>query len=390
MIINQPKIKENASSCMIEVSFEIKGKVDTLWYKIPIEFKQYIVLESLDAFVVGLLALGMINNEDIYVKGQMSSKLNYAINHYLIKAIRLSDDKYSIIRVKADKLTNHSFSNTRIAATGISCGIDSLATIADHEFEKNDFDLKYLTYLKSGAHGVFGGELSNRLFDKGYQHALNFSKELSLPIIVIESNIMDILKINFQSLHTIIHLSCVLNLQKLINTYYYASSFRYDFYELGGFNSSWDILILKLLETESTSFYSSASQYTRFERTELVSNYEPSYNYLNVCINQLEADKKINCSQCEKCIRTLISLEILNKIHNYEKVFDLKVYYANKDIFISELLCNKELNQTNKELYLKLKKEREIKIKHYIKSYLFRLKKKYIKYKKKIKSFLNS
>jgi hypothetical protein len=306
----------------------------------------------------------MINGEDIYIKGQISSKLNYAINTYLIRALSLSDHKYKLIKVKAKKLNNQPLANIKAAATGISCGVDSLSTISTHIDLDNEFRIQYLTFFRAGAHGEYGGNLSKQIFERGLQHATQFANENNLPIIVIESNIMEVLQINFQSLHTLIHLSCILNLQKLISIYFYASSFRFDYYQLDGFNSSWDILILDLLETETIDFYSSASQYTRFERTEVVSNYKPSFKYLDVCLDPMNAIL-INCSKCEKCVRTLISLEMIGKIDEYKNVFDLQTYYSKKDQFIGALLISKNLNQTNQEIYLKLKKNSLIRSKHY-------------------------
>ncbi len=365
MIIYPSKIISQGNSCIIKTPFELKGIKNDIWYKLPTEYKDYVVSENQDAALVALLALAMMNEEDIYVEGQVSTKLFYTINTYLIRALNLSDKKYKIIKVEAEKLNDQSFTTHKAAATGISCGVDSLSTIATHINLENDYRIKYLTYFKAGAHGVYGGTIANQIFERGLQHATAFANENNLPIIVVESNIMDVLKINFQSLHTLIHLSCILNLQKLVSIYYYASSFRFDYYELDGFNSSWDILILDLIETESLNFYSSASQYTRFERTEIVANYEPSYKFLDVCLEPINASL-INCSKCEKCVRTLLSLEMIGKIDNYKNIFDLQTYYANKDQYIGELLINKNLNQTNKEIYFKLKQNDLIKIKHYI------------------------
>ena len=126
-------------------------------------------------------------------------------------------------------------------------------------------------------------------------------------------------------------------------------------------------MLLKLIETESLSFYSSMSQSTRYRRTEIISNYEPSYKYLDVC-TALHVTDKINCSKCEKCLRTQITLELIGKLNRYNEVFNLKVYEQYKDKYIADLVSKKNLNQINQELYLKLNLKGEIKFKHYFMS----------------------
>ena len=384
MIIYEPKLVVTEHCCSLETEFEANGKNGTLWYKFPIEFKEYIVVEQSDSAIIGLLVLAMKNGEDIYLKGTMSSRLYYALTTYLIRAIDLAYSDYQSIKIFPDNLSDKVFNTKNISVTGVSCGVDSFSTIATHLDLGNSFDLKYLTFFNAGSHGEFDGELAKEVCQKRLSNAKAYANSVNLSLIEIESNVMDVLEVNFQSLHTLIHLSCVLNLQKLIRTYYYASSFRFDFYTIYGINSSWDILILNLLETESNNFYSSVSQFTRFERTEIISKYEPSYKYLDVCTAPHIADK-INCSKCEKCLRTQVSLELIGKLYRYKDVFNLKVYEQYKDKYIAGLVSKKNLNQINQELYLKLNSNGEIELKHYFMSTISLLRNKFYNLKRLLK-----
>ncbi|KAA5822441.1 hypothetical protein FPF71_14955 [Algibacter amylolyticus] len=391
MIIFQSEIELDNSSCIIKTPFEIKGERQNLWYKLPIEYKDFVVTENIDSALVALLPLAMKNNENISVKGQISARLHYTLNTYLIRALNLTDNTYNIINIEAERLNVNQLSNKEgfNVATGISCGIDSFSTIATHgELEKNEYAVNYLTYFKAGSHGIYGGEISNKIFEKGIDNAKKFAKEMNLPIIIIESNIGEIINIGFQKLHSILQLSCVLNIQKGISTYYYASAFRYDYFDISNEDTSgWDIILIQYLQTESLSFFSSVVQFTRLERTKLVANYKPSYNYLDVCLDSFNA-KTLNCSKCEKCVRTMLSLELLGKIENYKNVFDLSVYKGVRDNFIGRLLLSKNLNQINQEIYLKLKLNNQIKFKHYVIAINICIFSKFNRFKKNIKNKL--
>ncbi|WP_452602300.1 hypothetical protein [Pontimicrobium sp. MEBiC06410] len=366
MIIYQSKIIERDSFSYLETVFETKNKTETLWYKIPSQYKDQLTTQNLDAAVVGLLVLAMKNNEDIIVKGTLSSKLNYTLNNYLIKALHLSNNAYHEIKVIPETTSTATLNNGKNIATGISCGIDSFSTIATHTNTRKQYDVNYLTYFNAGSHGKFQGEIAKKLYAKRLNNVEQFVQKVGLPLLKLDTNVYNLVGVDFQKLHSIYHISCVLALQKGISTYYYSSAFRFDYFKLNKNDTSdWDNLLIGYLQTESTQFYSSMAQYNRFERTEIVAHYKPSYNYLDVCTSYTD-NAKINCSKCDKCMRTQLSLELLGKLENYRNVFNIEIYKKYKDTYIGKLLYTKEKHQINKDLYLKLEEKNMIKPKHYI------------------------
>jgi len=95
-------------------------------------------------------------------------------------------------------------------------------------------------------------------------------------------------------------------------------------------------ITLPLLSTETLDIVSAGSQYTRIEKTIRVAEIEESYRFLDVCVD--ENPLKINCSACDKCMRTMLTLEIAGKLERYSMVFDLDTYRKNRDFFIEEVL----------------------------------------------------
>ncbi len=386
MIIHQSVIKKRNYDTYLEIPFQLKGVEKTLWFKISSEYKAYVVTENQDAAVVSLLALAMLNDENIHVKGKISAKLFYTINTYLIKALHLANNEYHLIKVTADKFNYNSFLNNKNAATGLSCGIDSFSTISTHLDLDEVYKIKYFTFFNAGSHGGFGRGDTQKIFQKRLDNIKKYAHSVNIPVIQIESNIGEHISLKFQKLHSIFQLSCVLVLQKLISVYYYSSAYRFDYFKISKDDtSSWDILLIQYLKTESTSFYSSMAQMTRLERTGLVANYEPSNKFLDVCVNPLTSPKN-NCSKCEKCIRTLISLELKGVKERYKDVFDFEVYDKYKDKFISSLIFKKEKDQIYLELLVALKVNKRIHLKHYYIYLVFILKK---RIKKKLKILIN-
>jgi hypothetical protein len=387
IIVKKPEIQIEEDSAIIFSIFLIDGKEDRLWYKLPASFKNYLVTENVDAFLVGLLFLGLKTGNNIKLESPVSARLYYTLNHYLIPALCLANPKFQKISIFAEELNDKDLNTGKIAGTGLSCGVDSFATYYDHINEKGAYEIKYFTFFNVGSHGDLGGDKARKIFKERLKSVKEFSIKTGKKVIAIDSNLSEILGLNFQQTHTIRSFSCILNLQKLFKNYYYASTYRFDYFNLGIKDSSYyDILNVGMLSTESTNFFSSVANLTRIEKTALISNYKDTYRHLDVCTNPNENAQ--NCSICDKCLRTELTLELLGKLNLYDKVFDIKKYYIHKSKFIGKVLATKEENVFNKDLWNLLKKKNQIHFIHQIECLNFKYKSQKKDFKKFIKKQL--
>lgn len=65
----------------------------------------------------------------------------------------------------------------------------------------------------------------------------------------------------------------------------------------------YDVYVNTLLSTECTEIIDDGNQYSRTQKTELIADYPPAHQYLNVCVDH--ADDYLsaqNCSICSKCL----------------------------------------------------------------------------------------
>lgn len=359
IVINSPEIIVQGDSSVISSIINIDGKEEKLWYKFPQKFQQYLVTENLDAFLVGILFLALKSKNNITLKAQVSARLLYTLNHYLIPALVLSNPKFFRIKILASEVNSRDLNSANVAGTGMSCGIDSFASYYDHLPEKNPFAISYFTFFNVGSHLDFGGEVARKIYNDRLRSVCEFAQNEGKEVISVDSNLSEILKMNFQQTHSLRSISCVLLLQKLFKNYYYSSAYRFDHFELNSKDTSdFDIFTLQMLSTESTNFFSSAAQYSRVERTLLVAEYPATYKKLDVCTNPSLDSPFINCSTCYKCLRTQVTLDIANKLELYKEVFDIKAYEKVKDRYIGSLLVKKEKSTLDIELLEFLKKEK--------------------------------
>ena len=359
IVINTPQIETEGDFAVISADIEINEVIEKLWYKFPVEFKKFLVTENVDAFLVGILFLGLKSGNDITLKGSVSARLFYTLRHYLIPALTLSNPEFYKIKIFARQLNHEDLNRGEIAGTGMSCGIDSFATYFDHLKEVGPYKINYFTFFNVGSHLDFGGEKARKIYQNRLKSVNEFAQNEDKEVISVDSNLSEILKMNFQQTHSLRSISCVLHLQKLFKSYYYASAYRFDHFKLNPKDTSdFDLFNVQMLSTESTNFFASAAQYSRVERTIMVAEHPETYQKLNVCTNPSLQSDFINCSSCYKCLRTQLTLDIANKLDLYKDVFDIRRYYKIKDQYIGQLLTKNKKSPLDIEVieFLKLHK----------------------------------
>ncbi|HEY9689752.1 MAG TPA: hypothetical protein V6D46_07145, partial [Coleofasciculaceae cyanobacterium] len=143
--------------------------------------------------------------------------------------------------------------------------------------------------------------------------------------------------IHFHSSHFCRNASAVLSIQKLARKYLYASAYRYEDCAATPsiYQGSIDPFSVHLLSTETMECISTGCQYSRVEKTMRVSEISQTYQYLNVCIRNSGLE---NCSNCYKCLRTLLTLEIGGKLSLYDKVFSMQKYQSARTEYLSAIV----------------------------------------------------
>ena len=336
MEIEAPTLKVENGWFTVSSDFSVAGEKKTLWFSAPDKYAAHFLPDRLDAFLVGLLPVAMLHGEDIRLKGEVSEKLLYNVNSYLIPILGKVNSAYRKIAVTADRTTCRSIDSNQQkgAATGFSGGVDSFCAIAEHLPlpDMPSYELQTLLFNNVGA-------VSSNVFAEKFNLLKSIAEDLKVEFIPIDSNLNALIEIPFHMSHSLRNAACALFLQGLYKNYYYASGYAYENIRLAKSTdiSSTDAIALHLLSTENLDIISSGSQYSRVQKTEIISGLEVAKNMLNVCIAPNRID---NCSVCWKCCRTLFTLELLGKQQEFENVFDMKKWKHARSWYVSEFILN--------------------------------------------------
>jgi len=339
MRISNSEISVDQDRAILHATCAYGGRTETLWYSVERRYLEYLDQDTQDAFVLGTMLIAMRLGEDIHVEGSISERLYYNLSHYVVPILRLLlPDLHSVAIIPAHLQPDNHLYDTEGVATSFSGGIDSFSCLVDHLFGNvpKAYRITHLVMNNTGSHGNNG----HVLFRKRCRRLAVLASELNLQFVAIDSNLHNLLvNWNHQETSTVRDISAAMILPGLYRRYYYPSSYDYGSCYIGPTYSMGysEPTLLPLLATGSTEFIPTGSQYSRVEKTLQVTAVPLSYEYLDVCTDARDRESSRNCSICNKCLRTLVTLEVLGKLRLYDKVFDIDTYRRYRKWYLAQV-----------------------------------------------------
>ena len=372
MIIRTPHKDFANGELIVRATIAYNNTEEECFYSVPEKFAEFADTESSNCFMVGLLYPALRYGEDIHVEGKVSARLLYNLNHYLIPMMAMCDSRIHRIKVTAAETDSKGCPEAEAVGTGFSGGIDSFTTIYEHFAQPTPvgFRLTHLFFFNVGAHGIPKNEgdlkVIERQFHARYKKLKPFTEEVGLDFITVNSDVHKFHPWGHLEVATFATVSAVMFLQRGVQRYYIASS-GHTYVQLWHFLGEHgrpdaierlNMLLLPWLSTESLELVDDGTMYDRSQKTALIADYAPVAKYLNVCYGHDSLDT--NCSVCIKCLRTLLTLEILGKLDVFGGVFDLEKYRREaRRRFIAETIVSEKRNLFSGHL-MELARERGI------------------------------
>lgn len=290
------------------------------------------------------------------------------------------------ICLNINKLQNVKF-DSHAVATGCSLGVDSFSTIEKYTSDDcpKGYKLTHLTFFNAGAYGSKNLDKARASYNHDLKLVKQFGKEMGLPVVEVETNFALLYK-NFPDYGDsgfLRNMSVVLSMQRLFKRYMYAST-----YQVNDLSHGWGnffYLAAKMFSTLNTDITISLPIQTRTDKTKMIVNNPLSYKYLNVCWGYQYVDyggkafekakeKYLNCCICDKCLRTMITIDILGYKSKYSQIFDLNQYEKVKNKYMGKVLALRNKEQYYKEISALLEQEHiQIPIKAKIYALAYRL-----------------
>lgn len=337
---------------IVKARININGHNETVTTLFNESCIPYISINSIDPYVIGFLYFAMNNGYDFESKIPISEELYYNLQFNFIDSLIQANPHFHRVLINAPIMHANITSSKNIVATGISCGVDSLYTIATHGKQAtipSDYKLNTLCFFNVGA-AMKGNYESSALIEGRKKLAETFAKEYGYMFLYVKSNIHFIINkyapYSHVENHTYMALFCCLHLQNGIAKYYYSSGYAIkDFSIIKGKNKEldaahYDLLTLSTASINGCKFYSIGCSISRLNKVSCLCNYPPAYKYLNVCVNEIQNDNK-----CPKCVRTILEIDAVGDINKFNKVFDINEYQSNFNWYLRKLYIDCKLKK---------------------------------------------
>ena len=355
-------------SCLVSTPEEKNRK---LIYKIKTSHNDFIGPINADWALIGLIYPAMAQGLSMNINAPISQDLLFYVENDLQTLLMKINKNLKKINITAKIIIScqEPIKNPG-TATGFSAGIDSFSTLIINSKPNAPNKITDLTVFNVGSFGKKKSPSQRKIIDRSFDRMKMYSKSTNTNWFFVDTNLENFYaklhRSGFQKTATLRNASAALTLQSKISNYLYSSSVEYSQVSVVKTKKSYpniemgyiDPIILPIISNHNMRFKSFGASYSRFEKVELVSNYEAAYQILDVCmakpINRIE---KVNCSACGKCMKTMLTLDILGKLDNFSKSFDLEKYNKSKRKYIKSLGAKSLLGENSiNDLIKKLKK----------------------------------
>ncbi|MGD1148928.1 MAG: hypothetical protein ABR961_13365 [Thermoanaerobaculaceae bacterium] len=325
MIIHRPQLRESGNEISVEAAVELEHPDATypaaLWFTFPQRFGAF-VTDRADGFAVALLPLAMRLGENLTIHGDLSCRLAHGMRDYQRFQSTWKPAMFSAVEVQCDALRSREPGEGRDAVgTAFSGGVDSFHTLWTH-LGHNE---AYPPYRISHCLMINGfdpdADLSNTgSFLKMQRLYEPMMARLGLEFVVVRTNLMHFLGLPIQKQAFAAFVTApALVLGRLFSRYYVPSSYK--FTQLGPFPDGSHPMFDHLLATETMETIHDGGHLTRVAKTVAISRWPETFALLRVCFLatgvQESRDAIANCCACEKCVRTMTTLDIAGALGDY-------------------------------------------------------------------------
>ena len=319
MIISSPEITQKNGEVIVSASVIFNkpalNKPEKAWFAFPESYLPYIS-ERADAFAAGFLPLAMAVKEDLHIEGPLSPRLADGLQEYQLALNGWYPKQMSLVNIQAAQLTGLPLEQAgRSCVTLFSGGVDSSYSVMTHLPDRQplaDFQVKHAIFVQG-----FDIPLQNR---PDYENILKlFSEQLTpmgVEVIPCRTNLQYFTSglLHWNIAHGAAMISVGLILDKLIRYFLLPSSFALDGLVPWGTSP----MIDHWLSTETLQIIHHGVTFVRIEKAYAISNWQPAQHCIRVCIDEGKRSGVNNCGRCDKCLRTMVVLEICGSLKSFK------------------------------------------------------------------------
>lgn len=325
MIIHQPHVTTTSEELRVEAAVKLERRdarvPPALWFVFPRAYERFLS-DRADGFAAGLLPLAMALGERMTVHGTLSYRLAAGMRDYQRVQSVWKPEMFRQVAIDCDGLLGAD-GGEAAGAVGMafSGGVDSFYTLWAHLPENEPYPPCRVSHCVMidgfDADADLTGTGSFRTIQSVYEPML---ASHDIELLVARTNLLQFLGVHVRGQSFAAFLTApALVLGRLFSRFYVPSGLK--FTTMGLHPDGSHLMLDHLLSTETMETSHEDAHLSRFEKTVTLSHWPETYDRLRVCYKptgmQPGRDAIANCCACEKCLRTMVTLQVAGALANY-------------------------------------------------------------------------
>jgi hypothetical protein len=327
MILEKPKISKVGDDILISAAISRRPSgiemPETIWFRVSKRYHHGLTDRG-DPFLVALLPVAMALGLNLEIKAAVSSRLVFGLRDYQQILHTWWPKLFSVVNIKCEAASSGLTSKvaTSVGAT-FSGGVDSFFTLYQHLPANEvlpDYRLSHCLMINGFDNDVDLEQsgLFKRLH-RVYEPMLNAQ---GIEMLEIQTNMQRfrLAAMGRGKLHLTFGLplaAAALVMGNMFARFYIPASYHYGDLVPDGSHPMMD----HLLSTETMQFIHDGASATRVAKTIVIADWPETHSRLRVCFQGAQCNDARgvfeNCGTCEKCLRTMIPLEIAGVLSDF-------------------------------------------------------------------------
>ena len=275
------------------------GEKRCLWFAVEIGQD---ITQLADPFLIASLFIGLEHHWDIHVHGQVSACLLLNLQEFQAIWQSFDPERYQPVHLSADEMVVVGARPTGRIAT-FSGGVDSAFTAFSNAKRSGN-----LLPLDAGLmiHGL-DIPLDDTIFSSALQSSKQSLASLGINCLSMRTNVRELVGSEWHDVFGTALAACLHVLAPRFGTALIPSSYAYSAQE---YRCGSNPLTDPLLGSDALRIVHDGARFTRDEKLAQLAAWPQGLNALRVCWQGLQRDR--NCCRCEKCLRTMINICLLD------------------------------------------------------------------------------
>ena len=287
---------------------------------------------SMDPFALSMLIPAMERGEDLVIEGPVDEILLESLRSSVQMLAGQVNRGWKPVKILAESRQESRLPEMQLgAATGMSCGIDSLTT---YQLYRDLPGTPEQHRIKLFLHNNVGSHIGKGAFVRQLENVMRFGDGAGIPVVSVAADFSPFYRSPFIKNHILRNVAAALANGHLFQTYHHSAGQSFSkavsssrFSGIGAVES----VLLPALSTRRHTFRVAGAHLSRFQKTERLLTSEVAHRHLTVCIrDHPEGRDVLNCGRCYKCAAFLAQAEAAGVINNFRATFDVDAYLAHR------------------------------------------------------------